>query len=189
MVMRQLFETNNPLESDQNFSLTVIQAAGHVLFGRKTRGFGEDKLVLPGGRGMLYEDYAHNAVREVEEETGMRLGHMSVRAVGGLHIMDMDEMEDISVQITAARIAEQVPVTDTNELAGLDWYSEATLPYDEMPYDYRLWLPYVLRGQEITLWMRTLDGRVVGGHGSYMNPQNIRDSGSISIIPEAIPQA
>jgi hypothetical protein len=53
--MSDLIEiASGPLDSDEVFNLIVVRSVGHVALGRKTRGYGSNRLVLPGGKERYY---------------------------------------------------------------------------------------------------------------------------------------
>ena len=159
---------DGPFESDDSFTLTVVRNAEKVVLGRKMRGFGEGQLVLPGGKNHYYLSAAgvdivpgrDNAQREVREEVGFSIDRQEFTQVGVLHIATEDDNRDIS--IFEADCQNDVP-TSSAELATTAWYAVPDLPYDEMPQDYKLWLPSVLSGYAVTAYLETDFDRVVGG--------------------------
>ena len=46
----------------------------------------------------------------------------------------------------------------SSELADLAWCSVEKLPYDEMPKDYKLWLPHILAGYAVNAFFETDSG-------------------------------
>ncbi|TAH32231.1 hypothetical protein EYC58_03425 [Candidatus Saccharibacteria bacterium] len=161
-----------PIDSDEDYSLTVVHSAGSVLLGEKTRGFGNGKFVLPGGKDQYYlsQQGVHVvgpvdcAVREAAQETGVSVSREAVRQVGFLRLTD-EQSENTQVRIFMSTVAHQVGLHDTGELKNLHWRSEPDIPYGEMPYDYRLWLPRVLAGCVVNLFLDTDGGKVIGGKG------------------------
>ncbi|HSW74440.1 MAG TPA: hypothetical protein VLG16_01075 [Candidatus Saccharimonadales bacterium] len=168
--MSDLFEVAcEPIESDEIFNLIVVRSVGHIALGQKTRGYGRDKLVLPGGKeryclsssgvGILLG--AYDASRELFEETGIDLDPSLLSEVGRLNIDTEDDTRLVKVLTGSSR---KVPLKGDSELTGLDWYPEISLPYEKMPRDYGLWLPHVLAGYVVTAFLDTDEGELLGGH-------------------------
>src|SRR5665213_268958 len=158
-----------PLESEDTFSLVVIRSAGSVLLGRKTRGYGTGKLVLPGGsdhyylssQGIGLVEGGHNASREVQEETGLTIDSSQIVQKGVLYIATEEDSKDVVIYET---YADRIEPTSSAELESVAWFEETTLPYEEMPADYALWLPSLLTGCVITGFLETDHDEIVAGN-------------------------
>ncbi len=146
-----------PAEDDAVLSLVCIRNdAGDVLMGRKTRGFGAGRLVLPGGKGrywagssgILRSPFIYDAAREVHEETGIALDATALTQVGQLHVERHDSEMDV-LQIFAGS-SNDMP-HDSEELEDVAFMAE--VPYAEMPADYKLWLPHILGGRAVTAYV------------------------------------
>lgn len=159
---------HGPIEADDDFNLTVVRYGGAVLMGRKTRGYGEGKLVLPGGKtrfyigasGMGILPFASEAAREATEETGLAVSANQMRPMGVLHVADEDTR---IVRLYEARLAIRPSDVKSGELEDIDWIDESELQYDHMPDDYRLWLPHVLAGYAVTAFFESDGHQVVEG--------------------------
>jgi hypothetical protein len=156
---------DGPFEFDDSYSLVVVRHAGCVALGRKTRGYGTGRLVLPGGKNRYYiggdgigivpEDI--EASREVKEELGV---NTNANQVGVLHITDEYDIRKIAIfEAHCADPALQV----SDELTELAWRSDDSLSYNEMPSDYALWLPHIVAGYAITAFLESSEGVVVDG--------------------------
>jgi 8-oxo-dGTP pyrophosphatase MutT (NUDIX family) len=191
---------DGPIDSDESYSLSVIRAAGHIVMGRKTRGFGAGKLALPGGKDQYYlgdariaeQSPAFCAVREIWQETGLSVPERALRLAGGLTIFDEDS-EDIGVRLHAVDLPKRAPLIGRSQkghsnpdLVDPRWVPESELSYDGMPYDYRLWLPHVLAGYAVNLTLFTEGGVVTGGFGSRMRLDPLERSEAIPISPETL---
>jgi 8-oxo-dGTP diphosphatase len=167
-MIEQLGALHGPRDSDESFSLAVIRSAGGVILGRKTRGFGTGKLMLPGGKDRYF--VSGNGVglipgrvdvaREVREETGLDIDPIEFEQRAVLHVYAPGSTRTITAYQAWAM---QEPLQSTDELTPLEWHNEKTLPYDEMPDDYRHWLPHVLAGYAVTAFFNTTSGGHVGG--------------------------
>jgi 8-oxo-dGTP diphosphatase len=145
-----------PMDSDEEFSLTLVRAQGGLLLGEKTRGFGTGKLVLPGGKDQFYLSASgigllpdkFGAVRELGQETGLNLPEAALTNVGNLYVTKYgdDYDDERHIKLFEAVLPAQTSTDDTDELIDLSWHPESDLPYDRMPDDYKLWLPHIVGG-------------------------------------------
>ncbi|QDY67907.1 NUDIX domain-containing protein [Glutamicibacter halophytocola] len=120
-----------------------------ILLGRKLRGFGQGKIVLPGGKNEPGESSRQAAVREFFEETGLRVSGPDLQLAAriefrfsSLPAADMDCMTFI------ARSAEG-QAASSDELEPL-WFRIDQLPVDQMWQDSKTWLPQLAAGQRFT---------------------------------------
>ena len=128
--------------------LCLLIRDDQVLLGRKKRGFGEGRVVGPGGKVEPGEWPAQAAVREVAEETGLSVAQP-----------DLDEVAWITYRFPARPAWDQdatVFATQrwSGEVAESDeidarWFDTAALPLDQMWDDARYWLPRVLKGERV----------------------------------------
>jgi len=157
-----------PLDSDDSYSLAVVRSAGGVALGRKTRGFGIGRLVLPGGKDRYYISGSGiglvpgtvDVSREVFEETGLDIDPKLFTQAAMLALDTEDDTKTVAVYRAYCR---QIPLKKSSEFSELDWYDEQRLPYDEMPPDYIQWLPHVLAGYAVTTFLETDNDELVGG--------------------------
>lgn len=155
-----------PMESDEDYSLTVLRTQNSVLMGRKTRGYGMGKLVLPGGKnrwylgetGMGFMPFADEAAREAREETGIRISTQELQQKGILHVIGEEESKVVRIYDA---LVEPNLATVSGELADQAWLPATELPYQEMPQDYPLWLPHVLAGYAVTAFLQTEQDELV----------------------------
>jgi 8-oxo-dGTP diphosphatase len=124
-------------------TVCFVRREGKVLLQRRAAGrLWAGRLNGPGGKVEPDESPAASAVREVGEETGLRLEE--VRACGRL---DLVYGEPVTRRIL-------VHVFECERFGGrvrgregrLRWYPEARLPYERMWPDNLYWLPCVLAG-------------------------------------------
>lgn len=122
--------------------------ASRVLLGRKKKGLGEGKLVAPGGKLEPGESPVDAAVREVEEEVGLRVDAADLREAGVIDYLFPSKPEWSQQS--------HVFVTErwSGELRGSDeldarWFTVARVPLARMWADARHWLPEVLDGASV----------------------------------------
>jgi 8-oxo-dGTP diphosphatase len=120
-------------------TLVFVVQGRRLLLIRKKRGLGAGKINGPGGRLHPGETPEACAVREVEEELG-------IKPIGleksGENRFQFTDGYSIHVHVYRARDFEGTPV-ETDEAAPL-WVDLDAIPYHEMWEDDRLWLPHVL---------------------------------------------
>lgn len=114
-----------------------------VLLGRKRRGLGEGRVVAPGGKLERGESPAQAAVRELEEEVGLRttLDALEPRGLLDYRFPHRPEWSQLSHVFVCRRW--EGDVVESSELAA------AFVPLDDVPFesmwdDARYWLPAVL---------------------------------------------
>jgi 8-oxo-dGTP diphosphatase len=119
-----------------------------VLLGRKKTGFGLGKIVALGGHVEAGETPAEAAVREVKEESGIRVLPAALTAAADLTFLFPARPEwDMTVAIFTAT-AWAGEAVESDEIAP-QWFHVAALPYGQMWDDAPLWLPRVLAGERL----------------------------------------
>lgn len=161
-----LLSMSGLLEAEDDFNLTIVHCEDSILMGRKMRGFGKGKLVLPGGKtrysigesGIYIIPFEEEAAREATEETGIPLIGALFEQTGVLHIAD--EIDTRTIRIYKTRVVART-ATHSDELSDLNWHPADALPYGEMPQDYGLWLPHILAGYAVTAFFETNSDQIV----------------------------
>lgn len=120
---------------------------GEILLIHKKRGLGAGKVNGPGGRIEPGETPREAAIRETEEEVGLRLYEPEERA--RLHFSFTDGYSLVVTVFTTERFSGS-PV-ETDEAIPF-WSPVEAIPYDTMWADDRLWLPEVLAGRYVEGW-------------------------------------
>jgi 8-oxo-dGTP diphosphatase len=124
-----------------------------VLLGRKKRGLGAGKLVGLGGHVEAGESAVEAAVREVAEESGLRVDPADLRAAAVVdwRFPARPAWDMWVTAFTTSRVAGEP--RETAEIAPA-WFAVDALPLDAMWDDAAYWLPQVLAG-------RCLDAEIV----------------------------
>jgi 8-oxo-dGTP diphosphatase len=118
-----------------------------VLLGLKLRGFGQGKVMGPGGHVEPGETDLEAAIRETKEETGVAVIEADQVATLRFRFPTKPEVDaDVSVFVSAAWTGEPI---GSDELRP-QWYPVDQVPLDLMWDDDRYWLPQVLAGQRLT---------------------------------------
>jgi 8-oxo-dGTP diphosphatase len=122
--------------------------AREVLLGYKKTGFGQGKIVAPGGHVEPGESAAAAAAREVKEESGIRVTQAALTEAAKLTFLFPEHPSwDMDVAVfTAADWSGEAAESD--EIRP-QWFPVAALPLDRMWDDGRQWLPRVLAGERL----------------------------------------
>jgi 8-oxo-dGTP diphosphatase len=128
--------------------LTVVDG-DKILLIRKKRGLGAGKITPPGGKIEPGETPLHAAMREVEEEVGVRA--RDVTLAGRLRFAFVD---GLALHVTVFRADGHAGEPRETDEAAPIWVDRAAIPWDAMWADDRLWLPRLLE-------RRPFDGRFV----------------------------
>ncbi len=130
-------------------TLCFLVTERKILLGMKKTGFGQGKYNGFGGKIQQGETVRHATVRELEEESGIKVKEEQLELVGTLDfIFPASPQLRHDVHIFLARIWQGQPV-ETEEMKP-QWFLFSDIPYGEMWQDDLYWLPKVLAGEKIT---------------------------------------
>lgn len=114
-----------------------------VLLGEKKKGLGLGKLVGPGGKLEPGETPAQAAVREVFEESGLRVLEDDLVLLGRIRYEFPTREAWSQVSWVFATRSWQGDIIESDELL-LGWHRVDSIPFDRMWDDAKYWLPGVL---------------------------------------------
>lgn len=119
-----------------------------VLLGRKKRGFGEGRVVGPGGKLEPGELPVDAAAREVAEETGLKVDPEDLKEVAWItyRFPARPAWDQDATVFLGTRWSGQVRESDEIEPR---WWPTSAPPFDRMWDDARYWLPAVLAGDRV----------------------------------------
>ncbi len=121
--------------------ITYIIDGDNVLLIYKKRGHGKGWYNGPGGKLLKNEDPLQAAIRETEEEIGVK--PHTPELCGFIRFYDVYH-EDWDVYIYRSFDYEGTPI-ESDEAKPV-WFSKEKIPYDKMWEDDKYWLPVVLEG-------------------------------------------
>lgn len=127
---------------------TTGDGAREVLLGHKKTGFGAGKVASLGGHVEAGETPATAAVREVKEESGIRVSPGSLAwaaTVTFLFPAHLSWNMDVEVFTATDWVGE---AAESDEIRP-QWFPVAALPFDLMWQDSAYWLPRVLSGEKL----------------------------------------
>ncbi|WP_251424622.1 8-oxo-dGTP diphosphatase [Veillonella agrestimuris] len=125
-----------------------IDEQNRILLGRKKRGFGMDKYNGFGGKIQNNETFRQCAVRELYEESGIRVNPEDLECVA---LFDFRFPYDES--LTHISYVYTVRVTGTEPIESDEmephWFTFTDVPYESMWAGDRRWLPMILEGRKL----------------------------------------
>jgi 8-oxo-dGTP diphosphatase len=138
-------------------TLCEIIHRGRILLQRKSAGrFGEGKWNGPGGKVQPGETPLECIVREVWEETGLTVSHLTEQGVVDFYFGEKPEPDWVVHIYTTSTFTGVPKGGDEGELK---WFSVDEIPYGEMWEDDTHWLPLLLGGKKFRgVFWYSLDG-------------------------------
>ena len=143
-------------------NLLFLQRDDEVLLIRKKRGIGAGKINAPGGKIEPGETAAEGAVRETQEEVGLRASNL--REMGVLHFQFVDGMALHCTVFHSHQFDGEA--IETEEAIPL-WTKIAEIPYHEMWEDDIHWLPQALAGQNFEGYFEFDDDKMLSKRLSF----------------------
>jgi mutator protein MutT len=129
-------------------TLCFLVTERKILLGMKKTGFGQGKYNGFGGKIEQGETVRQATVRELEEESGIKVKEEQLELVGTLDfIFPASPQLHHDVHIFVVRTWQGQPV-ETEEMKP-QWFLFSDIPYSEMWQDDLYWLPKVLAGKKI----------------------------------------
>jgi len=125
-------------------TICYIMRGDRVLLIRKVQGFGRGKLNAPGGKMREGETPEECVLREVYEETGLRLLNLRRHGVLNFYFGEKEEPDWVVYIFSSTSFTGEVKGSPEGPL---EWVEVDRLPYDEMWEDDRHWVPLLLEGK------------------------------------------
>lgn len=138
-------------------TLCFVLDSGRVLLGMKKQGFGTGWWNGFGGKVEAGETIEAAAHRELFEECGVIAGELTKSGVLNFSFTDRPDILQVHVFKTFSYSGEPM---ETDEMRP-QWFSEESLPVDQMWPDDRFWLPLMLAGKRFEGRFRFGDGHEI----------------------------
>jgi 8-oxo-dGTP pyrophosphatase MutT (NUDIX family) len=138
---------NKPL---RKATLVLLVNGREVLLAMKKRGFGVGRWNGVGGKLNDGEDIESAAIREAEEEIGVKISDLTKVAVFDFYFPNFEtgEISGQQVHVFVSKKWKGDPV-ETEEMKPR-WFKIKEIPYAEMWQDDELWMPGVFKGKKYT---------------------------------------
>lgn len=132
------------------FLLNVVNERIEVCLGRKQTGHGIGKWNGFGGKIENGESSEEAAVREVEEESGVRIQVNDLKKIGDITYLESEGDWHVDVYQCKKWDGE---IRDSKEMKH-EWFLTDRIPYGEMWPNDRKWIPKVLSGEvfSVVFW-------------------------------------
>jgi 8-oxo-dGTP pyrophosphatase MutT (NUDIX family) len=138
-----------------NATLVHIVDGNRLLLKKATRGISKDKWNAPGGKIADSETAEQNALREMFEETGMRIKNLFYH--GEIKFF-LDGRNELSVHGFLFSTREFSGIPKSTEEGEVRWFDVDEIPYSEMWPDDIYWLPLMIQGKRFDADFYFADG-------------------------------
>lgn len=128
-------------------TLCIIHQHPNVLLGMKKRGYGVGKWNGFGGKLEDGETVMEAAVREMEEECGIKIDTDDLELVGILDFQFQKSLEEI-FRVHVFRVTKFVGEPQESEEMKPQWFSVDEIPFGSMWSSDPFWLPLLLEGKK-----------------------------------------
>jgi len=130
----------------QQLTLAFLLNKNEICLGYKKRSFGEGYWNGFGGKVKQGETPEESAVREIEEESTLRIDVENLEKIARIEFLFEDDTH-LEVHTFFVRQWEGEP-KETEEMRP-EWFAFGSIPYKEMWEDDQHWLPRVLLGEKL----------------------------------------
>jgi flavodoxin/ADP-ribose pyrophosphatase YjhB (NUDIX family) len=125
-------------------TLCLTREESMVLLGMKKRGFGEGRWNGFGGKLEKGESIIDAAVREMREESGLRVEELEEKGVINFHFLDNGKILEVHVFDVLKYSGEAI---ETEEMSP-KWFNLDEIPFESMWADDIYWMPLFFRGDK-----------------------------------------
>jgi 8-oxo-dGTP pyrophosphatase MutT (NUDIX family) len=130
-------------------TLCFLVEGDKVLLAMKKRGFGKDLYNGVGGKQSNGENIKQTAIRETEEEIGVKITELKKLAVLDFYFPYIPLKENWNQQVVVyVATAWQGKPKESEEMKP-KWFLKNRLPFSKMWVDDYIWLPHVLSGKTV----------------------------------------
>ena len=151
---------NRDSEKLRKVSLCFIEQGEEILLAMKKRGFGAGLWNGYGGKQKPGESIEETAMRETNEEIGVRINKME-------HVATINFFFDEEQKVCVYMIRDYSGKPVESEEMKPEWFDKKNIPYDKMWPDDKYWLPKVLEGKK-------LNATFVFGKGNIVKEADVK---------------
>lgn len=128
-----------------NATIVHIVDGNKLLLKKATRGISKDKWNAPGGKIDSGESPEQNAVREVFEETGLKIKNLFYHGEINFFLDGKNELAIHGFLFSTKDFSGELRSTEEGEV---EWFDTSNIPYDKMWPDDVFWLSMMLEGRK-----------------------------------------
>lgn len=136
-------------------TLVHVINGNKILLKKATRGISKDKWNAPGGKIGESETAEQNAVREVFEETGLKIKNLFYHGEIKFFLDGKNELSIHGFLFSAKDFSGEPKSTEEGEVK---WFDVKEIPYDKMWPDDIYWLPLMVQGKKFDADFYFADG-------------------------------
>jgi len=133
----------------RNATVCILRREGEVLLAMKKRGFGVGRWNGVGGKQQEGETVEQTALREMEEEIGVRTTEDKLDKIASLKFFFPKEREDWNQEVHIYFINDWEGEPIESEEMCPAWFGHEQIPFGEMWPDDILWPPRALSGEKL----------------------------------------
>jgi len=126
-------------------SVCLLYEHPRILLAMKKRGFGEGRWNGYGGKKEEGETLEESAIREIEEESSIKVSKLE--EMGIIDFEFEDNQEEI-LEVHFFRIKKYSGEPRETEEMRPQWFNINDIPYDQMWPDDKYWMPIFLKGKK-----------------------------------------
>ncbi len=133
----------------KNVTLCLLMKEGKILLSMKKIGFGVGRWNGVGGKTKEGESVELAALREMEEEIGVRARLDDLELAGTLKFYFKNKLE-WNQEMHIFLVKEWIGEPKESEEMKPKWFDIDKIPYDEMWPDDKYWLPLFVKGKKVS---------------------------------------
>lgn len=109
--------------------VVMVNAEGQILMGRRKNAFAEGQYGIPSGHIEVGEMFQQGAIREIAEETGVRVNtcDLNLLAITNYIVPEWDR-QYITFDFMVDKWTGDIGNTEPNKCAGWEWFDAGKLP-------------------------------------------------------------